>query len=124
MKLFFKQASEKHLVLKRRRNPFMLVFFFLFLSSLGVLLFYFPPTSFYSIGGVNLTLLPVFFFLLFGVFFSAGAFLFKSKSHGILFGLFIVIYLILRINNLTHPFFLILLFALFLTLELMVSYRK
>lgn len=124
MKLFFKQNSEKHLLLKRRRNPFMLVLFCLFLFSLGILLLYFPPTSYYNIGGFHITLLPVFFFFLFGVFFSGGAFLFKSKSHGILFGLFIVIYLILRINNLTHPFFLILLFALFLTLELMVSYRK
>jgi len=65
------------------------------------------------------------FFLLLGVFlFSFGSYLFKSKKHGVLIAGFVLIYLLFRLKGLTHPLFLFLLAALFLTLELMVANRR
>jgi len=65
------------------------------------------------------------FFVLIALFlFSAGSYLLKSKAHGILIAGFVVIYLLFRLNHLTHPFFLILLLALFFVLELLVSSKN
>ena len=67
----------------------------------------------------SVLLLFLFFFLFF-----TGTFIFKTKRHGILLGFFAVTYLLFRINNLTHPFFFILLLALFFMIELLISYKK
>jgi hypothetical protein len=56
--------------------------------------------------------------------FTLGTYTFKSKTHGILIAGLFVTYLLFRLNNLTNPFFLILLLALFFTLEMLVSSRK
>jgi hypothetical protein len=45
----------------------------------------------------------------------------KSKKHGLFLGFFVVLYLIFRLNNLTHPLFLILLIALFLVVEFLFA---
>lgn len=73
---------------------------------------------------VQISPLIIFFLLLTSFFFSIGSYIFKSKAHGILISGVILAYLLMRLNNLTHPFFLILLLALFFVLELMVSSRK
>ncbi len=65
----------------------------------------------------------LFFVLIAIFFFSMGTFIFKSKAHGILIAGLVVTYLLFRLFHLTHPFFLILLLALFFTLELFVSSR-
>lgn len=66
----------------------------------------------------------ILFFVLLGMFlFSIGAYLFKNKAHGVLIAGLVIIYLLLRLNHLTHPFFLILLLALFFVLELFISNR-
>lgn len=67
----------------------------------------------------------IIFFPLFAIFlFSAGSYIFKSKKHGVLIAGFAIIYLLFRLNHLTHPFFLILLLALFFVLELFVSSKN
>jgi hypothetical protein len=112
---------------------------FLILSLLSALAFgffvYFVAPNTQFIPNTLLTMTPfanqnatatrALFFILLALFlFSSGTYVFKSKTHGILIASFAVIYLIFRLSNLTNPFFLILLAALFLTLELFVSYRK
>jgi hypothetical protein len=123
MKIHFpKKAST---VMIRRGRPYLLlVLGILSLTSLGFLLINFSPESQPMIFNITIPLLPVFLFLLFTTLYFLGSFACKSKSHGFLIALFVLIYLLFRLNNLTHPFFFILLFALFLTLELFVSYRK
>lgn len=71
-----------------------------------------------------LSIFPLFFISLFLFLFGITSFLFKSKVHGILIAMIIVAYLLFRQNDLTHPFFAILLLALLLVLELMFTYRK
>jgi hypothetical protein len=59
--------------------------------------------------------------LLIGIFFySVTAYLFRSFIHGILVGLFPVIYLIMRLNDLTSPLFFVLLAAIFVVLEILL----
>lgn len=68
-------------------------------------------------------LLP-FFILLFIFIYSLIRFILKSSIHAVLAAIFVVAYLFLRMNNLTHPFFLFLLVAVFLTFELFFSKRS
>ncbi|MBA3723552.1 MAG: hypothetical protein H0W89_01510 [Candidatus Levybacteria bacterium] len=91
---------------------------------LGGLVYFYPPDAVFSFSFIQISYLSIFFFLLALWLFATGTFVFKSKFHGLFITLFVVIYLIFRLNNLTHPFFLILLSALFLTLELFISHRK
>jgi hypothetical protein len=67
----------------------------------------------------------ILFFILFSIFiFCTSSYILKSKTHGVLITGFLIIYLIFRLTHLTNPFFLILLLALFVTLELFVSNRR
>ncbi len=108
---------------KRHNNATWLLSYIIFFFILGSFIVFVPPQF-------RLPLLPaipmwpIFLIFLFCTFFSLGTYLFKNKTHGVLIGAFLVVYLLLRLSHLTHPFFLILLIALFLTLELMISYRK
>lgn len=69
----------------------------------------------------SLTPLALFFFLLFLSFYSLFGYIFNNNRRGLLISLFFCSYLLLRLNHLTQPFFLILLFSLFLSLELFFS---
>lgn len=77
------------------------------------------PSENVSITGIHLSLVFLFFPLLFFFVFSVFSFFAKSNKQGILAAIFCSLYLLLRLNNLTHPFFLVLLLAIFLTLELL-----
>ena len=59
-------------------------------------------------------------FLLGIFFYSLIAYLFRSFIHGILVGLFPVIYLIMRLNDLTSPLIFVLLAAIFVVLEILL----
>lgn len=112
-------------IMQRRGRPYLLLFLgALSLTSLVFLLLNFSPESQPMVYSVQIPLIPMFLILVFTTLYFLGAFTFKSKAHGFLIASFALVYLVFRLNNLTHPFFFILLFALFLTLELFVSYRK
>lgn len=83
-----------------------------------------PTTSYDALFTMQLSVLPVFHALLFLFLFGISSFLLRSKIHGVLIGLVVVIYLLFRQNDLTHPFFALMLAALFLVLELLFSYKK
>src|SRR5476651_2004601 len=105
------------------------------LLALASLIYFLPPNLILSLPqnmtdlsfGLNkyIEISPfIIFFILVTLFlFSAGTYLFKKKAHGILITGLVVIYLIFRLSHLTHPFFLIILLALFFTLEMFVSSR-
>lgn len=125
MKIHFPLQTKDISVTNRKRRPvFFLISGMLFFALFAALVYSYAPTSQISISLFSIPLLPVFITLLFMTLFCFGTYAFRSKTHGFLIGTFIVVYLLFRIHNLTHPFFFILLFALFLTLELFVSYRK
>src|SRR6185437_4410298 len=106
------------------------------LLALSGLIYFFPPTL--SIGFnlisssisfplekfLQIPILIVFFALLSLSIFSISTYSFTSKIHGGLITGFIVVYLIFRLSHLTNLFFLILLLALFITLELFFSNRR
>lgn len=117
-------SKEKESISKRKRSLIFLIAGIVLLLGTGAIVYYIDPA--YKINFLNypLSLLPVFLILVFTTLFFLSSYAFKSKTHGVLIGMFVITYLIFRLNGLTHPFFFILLFALFLTLELFVSYRR
>ena len=120
--------------MRRKRRPvWLLVVSLLSLASLIYLILNFPPSHKFTIldlkiasSAYNLqfTILPIFFLLTFAFCFSLFAFLLNNKRRGLFFGLFVLTILVLRLNHLLHPFFLILLLAFFITLELLFKRRK
>jgi hypothetical protein len=123
--------------MRSRKRPLLLLFISIFsFVALGCLIYFSSPATAIMLPH-TISMLPetvvsfiqipplILFFLLLTVFlFSAGSYIFKSKKHGILIAIFVITYLLFRLNNLTHPFFLILLLALFFTLEMLVSNRN
>jgi hypothetical protein len=108
----------------RKRSWKLLLLAILSGSLLGLLIFFVPPETTYSLSIVQISVLPFFFLLLFTFVFAGVSYIFKSKIHGILAALLAITYLVFRQNSLTHPFFALLLLALFLVLELLFTYRK
>jgi hypothetical protein len=109
----------------RRKNPTKFLYLFIiFIFLLLGLIYFYPPEYKFQIFGYRLSVISLFFPLLFFITYSLTAYLSKSSKHGVLAGLFIVFFLIFRLTNLTHPFFFLLLASLFLILELLFSYRK
>lgn len=111
--------------MRQRKRSYTLLFMGIisFLVLFYIILFLSPT---YEVQSSNFTFpIMYLFFLSFFLFvFSLITFIFKSKTHGLLIGLFFVSFLIFHLNDLAHPFFFILLAALFLTLELFFTYRK
>src|SRR5664279_1782580 len=118
--------NKKNVQTKRTRKRSHLFLFsgFISLILLLLLIYYFPPDLQLPILNSQISTLYIFLFLLFCFLFSASTYIFASKKHGLLIGLFVPLYLLFRLNNLTHPFFFLLLLALFIVLELLFSYRK
>lgn len=121
--------------MKRKKRPiWLLVLSSLLLASLVYLVLNFPPTHKFTIYNLSFdpwlrtkgqfTILPLFFILLFSTLYSLFTALLSNKRRGLLIALFFSIYLILRLINLTHPFFLILLIALFGGIEIFFVKRK
>lgn len=84
----------------------------------------YPPTQTFSVGNIEVTILIPFFALLFLSILGITLFYFHTMKHGIIIGSLLIVYLIFQINNLTHPLFAILLFALLIALELLFSSTK
>ena len=109
---------------RRKRSPLLLVLTAFSIIALSSLIFLLPPNWQFKVGSLSLQILYIFFPILFLFLFSFITYLFRSKTHGVLVASFTIVYLIFRLNNLTHPFFLMLLLLLLLTLELLVSHKK
>lgn len=88
------------------------------------LLVSYPPSFELRIGSYELGILNLFFTLVFLFLFSLIAYIFNNARRGMFAGVFVVIYLFLRLTKLTHPFFLVLIIALLVTIELFFSRKK
>src|SRR3989344_3844363 len=106
--------------MKRRKKPiWLLIGGLLSLVIFIYLIVFFSPNSQFSLAPRSLGevgIFPLFFILIFAFLFSLFSFLLNNFRRGIFVGLFALIYLLLRLLNLTHPFFLIMLLILFTTL--------
>jgi hypothetical protein len=122
--------------MRHQKRPIsLLIIGIVSLLTLGSLIYFFPPNTNLSFPQ-TLTNFPlsldkyvqippvILFFILTAIFFfSMGTYSMKSKAHGVLIAGLVVTYFIFRLTHLTHPFFLILLLALFFSLEMFVSSR-
>lgn len=121
--------------MRRRKRPILLLILgFLLFGSLAYIIINFDPMSKFSIfpakqdlaprDNFQFPILPIFFIVVFLSTFSLSAFLLNNSRRGLFMALFIVANLLLRLFNITHPFFPILLIALFFVLDLLFSNRK
>jgi hypothetical protein len=110
----------------RPRPKKFLALSILSVTALALLINSFPPDFKIQIFTSHLSPLTshLLFPLLFLFLFSTTTFITKNIKHGMLLGLFVICYLGLRLVNLTHPFFFLLLAGLFLMLELLFSYKR
>lgn len=94
----------------------------LLLTILLILIIVFvSPHSLINLVLVEFSVLYPVFFLVFLVFFGIGTLLFKSRFHGMLLSLFVIFFLLLRVNDLKQPIFTVILIALFITTEFFFS---
>ncbi len=125
MQLFGRKHSEQNTIIRRKKFSFSsLLYSVILFILLGLLIFYFSPNAEFVIFSIHFSILIIFFPLLFFSLFFAGDTIFRSKWQGALIASFFALYLTFRLNNLTNPFFFILLAALFATLELMIVNRR
>jgi len=109
---------------KDRRN---FLFLAISLASFGLLIYFilnFSPDRNFSVLNISLPTLPVFFSLFFVFIYEMLTFLLNNQRRGFLISFFSTIYLILRFNHLTHPFFAILTLALLVTFDLTFKRRS
>lgn len=104
---------------KRKRSLPLLLLSILALIVIIFVIFFIPPTYAVSLVRIHINILFFFLPLLFIFTYSLLSFLFQKKTHGILAGTFLVLYLLLRLGGFTHPLFLLILLALLLILELL-----
>ncbi|MBI2032124.1 MAG: hypothetical protein HYT09_00585 [Candidatus Levybacteria bacterium] len=103
--------------------PF-LILGILSLTSFFLLLVNFPPSHYFRLPFFNLPIIIlVFLSLVSGVFFLV-TFIFRKKTQGFIFSLFSTTLFLFRINGFTQLFFLFLLIALFVVVELFIFKKK
>ena len=119
-----------------KRSLPLLIIGIISLAMLGCLIYFSSPNTSFGISQIfqnisfplekfiQIPSLILFFVLLAFFSFATTSYIFKSKIHGTMVASFAVIYLIFRLTHLTNLFFLFLLLALFVTLELFVSNKR
>ncbi|HZQ29851.1 MAG TPA: hypothetical protein VFA93_02115 [Patescibacteria group bacterium] len=109
----------------RKQRPVLLAALsILFLFTLFYLIIFTSPDKSLTIGNLKLSPTQLFFVSFFVFSLSLFTFIFKALAQGLLISFLIVGFLILRLNNLTHPIFVVLLIALFIALELLFRRKK
>lgn len=88
------------------------------------MILFIPPSKNVILLGIPINVLFFFFPILFIFIFSLLSFIFQKKKHGILAGIFLVVYLLLRLLGFTHILFLLILLALLLILELLFANKS
>ena len=106
---------------KRNLSLKYLIYSLFFFVATVALIIYFPPTYQIPIMRFRLSIMTPFFITFFLLLYFLGRLVLKSKKHALIITLFVVSYLLFRLNNLTHPLFLILLLALFLVAEFLFT---
>lgn len=109
---------------RNRRSAKLLFLTIISFAAITYIIFFVSPTFAYPILAFKLPILIVFVSLITLFTFSLTTYISKNKKHGFLVSLFALTYLLFRLSNLTHPFFLLLLLALFITLELLFARQR
>jgi len=103
---------------RKKRFAWLLIPIFLSLAGLVYLVFTFPPNWTFEIGGLKLEILYVFFLLFFIFLLSFISYFLHNPRRAVLIGLLTIAYLVLRIFRIDSPYLLLLILALYISLEL------
>src|SRR5258708_4297567 len=110
--------------MKRRKTYLPLIVLIISLLLLGYILFNYSPAVVISIKTLSISILWIFFII---VFFSLSSLLYlflRSITYSTLCSLCVVIFLLLRLNHLANPFFVVLLLAVFSTFAFVFNKRS
>ena len=118
-------SAPKLRPIARKRHNYL----FLLLAILsGILTIYLivssPPEESINLQYFTISIIPIFFISLSIFIFSLGSFLFFRPIQGIIFVIFILSYIAMRLIGLTHWIFLLLVITLFITIEFMILKKK
>lgn len=120
-----RRKPEKLKPIARKRHNFLYLLLAILFGIITLYLFYnFPPTYKFSISQLQIPIIPLFLISLTGLIFSILTFIFIQKTQGIIISFFVILFLVLRLIGLSHWIFLILIIALFITVELFVLKKK
>lgn len=112
-------------IMRRRRKFFpFLIFGILFFFSLVFLIFFYSPNSYLTIGTLTVSTTILFFLLLFLFCSLISFYIFLNIRRGIFIGMCVVGYFLLRMLDLSHPVYVLLLIILFVVLELLFRKRS
>lgn len=107
----------------KKKRPFLLLLLSIIcLASLGYFIYTYHPKTIFP-DPIPLSLQPIYIFFLL-VFLTAAlfaAYIGNTIRRGIFFGLFLCAYLLLRLNQFSEIYFALILFALYISLELFFS---
>lgn len=106
--------------LNKRITPLLPITIILFILVL-VIFFLVPPSTQIPLGFTSFSIRYVALTLVYLLFFGIGTLIFKTRLNGTLLALFVISFLVLRLNDLKHPIFFVILAALFITVEFYFS---
>src|ERR1035437_548803 len=109
---------------KRKKYLWLLIISLLSGATLGYFILNFSPAFQFSIFSFKFSVLSFALLLLFLLLFTLTTFALNNSRRGLLLGLLVISYLLLRLNGLTSPFFAILLLILFGGIELFFIKKK
>lgn len=115
---------QKRTMRKNREDFPAIIIGFAALISLIYIILNFAPDKSFNILNFSFSPILIFLVLVFISIYELFSFTFNDQRQGFLVSFFATLYLILRLNRLIHPFFLILIVAIFITLELLFRKRK
>ncbi len=110
--------------MRRKRSLKFIPLSLVSLAALIYLVIIISPSQPLILLDLQIPSILLFLFLTTVFIFSATTYLSNNKMRGFLLAFFTLAYLLLRINHLTHPFFLIILIGLFITLGLLFSRQR
>ena len=124
MKIPFIRRRQDTVIISNKRKPLYLLVGILSFFGLIYIIFVVPPTYQVSLKPLNFSVIYLTFLLLCLGVFAIVTYVSKSAKHGMLATLFILAFFWMRLNKFLHPMFTILLVALFLTIELLLTAKK
>ncbi len=111
-------------IMRKRQRLFFLLPTILSFIAVTYIVLTFPPGKQFHLLSVAISVLVLFFLLVFSFSFALISFILKKKLQGILVATFLVIYLLFLYFSFTKPLYQILLLLIFISVELFFWQRK
>ena len=112
---------------EKRKTKLYLPYLFLTFIVIGILSFLFinfPPNYSFEVINLSIPVIYLSFALTFLSIYFLGTFIFRGSVHGIILSALVISYLVLRVVGIRQTFFLFLIIALFISIELLLRKKK